>query len=80
MVMAGRSDHLTTQPRPQVRVGRGAIGVRGGGIFHWTDFFPFSLNSTRKFVVNYKRKYVHEVLVNHLPRKKVWLGEQTVPP
>ena len=32
-------------------------------------------------VVSYKRKYVHKVLVNQssLPRKKVWLGELTVP-
>ena len=32
---------------------------------------------------NWKRKYVHEVLVNclfKLAREKVWLGELTVPP
>ena len=34
-------------------------------------------------VVSYKRKYVHEVLVNclfKLAQEKVWLGELTVPP
>ena len=33
-------------------------------------------------VVSYKRKYVHEVLVNclfKLAQEKVWLGELTVP-
>ena len=36
---------------------------------------------SRRVVVSYKRKYAHEVLVNCLvkPRKKVWLGELTVP-
>ena len=37
---------------------------------------------SRKVVVSYKRKYVHEVLVNRLfklaQEKKVWLGELTV--
>ena len=34
---------------------------------------------SRRIVVNYKRKYVHEVLVNHLVKQaKVWLGELTV--
>ena len=35
----------------------------------------------RSVVVSYKRKYVHEVLVNRLvsfAREKVWLGELTV--
>ena len=34
------------------------------------------------FVVSYKRKYVHELLVNPLSKpaqEKVWLGELTVP-
>ena len=38
---------------------------------------------SRRVVVSYKRKYVHEVLVNrlvkHAQEKKVWLGEMTVP-
>ena len=37
---------------------------------------------SRRFVVHYKRKYVHEELVNclvKLAQKKVWLGELTVP-
>ena len=36
---------------------------------------------SRRVVVSYKRKYVHEILVNclsSLPRKKVWLGKLTV--
>ena len=38
---------------------------------------------SRRVVVSYKQKYVHEGLVNllvKLPRKKVWLGELAVPP
>ena len=36
---------------------------------------------SRRVVVSYKRKYVHEVLVNplvKLAQEKVWLGELTV--
>ena len=36
----------------------------------------------KKVVVSYKRKYVHELLVNRLfklAQEKVWLGELTVP-
>ena len=36
---------------------------------------------SRRFVVSYKRKYVHKVLVNclfKLAEEKVWLGELTV--
>ena len=39
------------------------------------------LNHSRRVVVSYKRKYVHEVLVNclfKLAQEKVWLGELTV--
>ena len=42
-----------------------------------------SAESFKKVVVSYKRKYVHEVLVNclfKLAQEKVWLGELTVPP
>ena len=38
---------------------------------------------SRRIVVNYKLKYVHEVLVNclfKLAQEKVWLGELTFPP
>ena len=38
---------------------------------------------SRRVVVSYKRKYVHELLVNRLfkpAQEKVWLGELTVPP
>ena len=36
---------------------------------------------SRRVVVSYKSKYVHEILVNHLVKpaqEKVWLGELTV--
>ena len=41
------------------------------------------LNHSRRVVVSYKQKYVHEVLVNRLLKlvqEKVLLGELTVPP
>ena len=37
---------------------------------------------SRRVVVSYKRKYVHELLVNSLykpAQEKVWIGELTVP-
>ena len=46
-------------------------------------FSSLPLNHSRRVVVSYKRKYVHEVLVNYLlklAQEKVWLGELTVPP
>ena len=46
------------------------------------SFSSLLLNHSRRFVVSYKRKYVHEVLVNclfKLAREIVWLGELTVP-
>ena len=51
----------------------------------WSHTFVeiYSLNHSRWVVVSYKRKYVHEVLVNclfKLAQEKVWLGELTVPP
>ena len=42
---------------------------------------PLLIHS-RRVVVSYKRKYVHELLVNPLfkpAQEKVWLGELTVP-
>ena len=42
-----------------------------------------SFNMFKGAVVSYKRKYVHEVLVNclfKLAQEKVWLGELTVLP
>ena len=42
-----------------------------------------SSSSSRRVVVSYKRKYVHEVLVNrmfNLAQEKVWKCELTVPP
>ena len=46
-----------------------------------TVVLPLPLIHSRR-VVSYKRKYVHELLVNHLfklAQEKVWLGELTVP-
>ena len=37
---------------------------------------------SRRVIVSYKRKYVHELLVNRLfkpAQEKMWLGELTVP-
>ena len=44
---------------------------------------PLPLNHSRRVAVSYKRKYVHEVLVNclfKLLQERVWLFELTVPP
>ena len=41
-----------------------------------------SADLSRRVVVSYKRKYVHNLLVNPLfkpAQEKVWLGELTVP-
>ena len=41
-----------------------------------------SFTNLKRVVVSYKRKYVHDVLVNRLVKlveEKVWLGELTVP-
>ena len=41
------------------------------------SFSSLPLNHSRRVVVSYKRKYVHEVLVNclfKLVQEKVWLG------
>ena len=43
---------------------------------------PSASIHSRRIVVSYKRKYVHELLVNHLfkpAQEKVWLRELTVP-
>ena len=49
-----------------------------------SEFTYLPLNHSRRVGVSYKRKYVHEVLVNCLFKlaegKKMWLGELTVPP
>ena len=47
-----------------------------------TSFSSLPLIHSRRVVVSYKRKYVHELLVNRLfkpAQEKVWLGELTVP-
>ena len=48
-----------------------------------TVILSLPLNHSKRAVVSYKRKYVHEVLVNcllKLVQEKVRLGELTVPP
>ena len=43
-----------------------------------TVILPLPLNHSRRVVVSYKRKYVHEVLVYHLfklAQEKLWLGD-----
>ena len=45
--------------------------------------FALPLNHSRMVVVSFKRKYVHEVLVNclfKLAQDKVWLAELSVTP
>ena len=47
------------------------------------SFSSLLLNHSRRVVISYMRKYVHEVLVNclfKLAQKKVGLGELTVTP
>ena len=47
------------------------------------SFFSLPLNYSRRAVVSYKRKYVHEVLVNclfKLAQEKEMLDQLTVPP
>ena len=46
-----------------------------------TVILPLPLIHSRRVVVSYKRKYVHELLVNRLfkpAQEKVWLGELTM--
>ena len=46
------------------------------------SFSSLPLIHSRRVVVSYKRKHVHELLVNRLfkpAQEKVWLGELTVP-
>ena len=48
----------------------------------YTVILLLPLIHSRRVVVSYKRKYVHELLVNRLfkpAQEKVWLGELTVP-
>ena len=48
----------------------------------FTAFSSLPLIRSRRVGVSYKRKYVHELLVNHLfkpAQENVWLGELTVP-
>ena len=45
------------------------------------SFYSLLLIHSRRVVVNYKRKYVHKLLVNHFfkpAEEKVWLGELSI--
>ena len=60
-------------------------GKRGCECKSWpaNGKFCHLLMHSRRVVVSYKRKYVHEVLVNclfKLAQEKVWLGELTIRP
>ena len=66
------------------------VRSRSGPILSWRLIMKWFLRScsylllihSRRVVVSYKRKYVHELLVNRLfkpAQEKVWLGELTVP-
>ena len=66
------------------------VRSRSGPILSWTLIMKWFLRSfsslplihSRRVVVSYKQKYVHELLVNRLfkpAQEKVWLGELTVP-
>ena len=51
-------------------------------LFLWPFSLPLIGEGLLSVVVSYKRKYVHEVLVNvlvKLAQEKVWLGELTIP-
>ena len=51
--------------------------------YYLQSFSSLPLNLSRRVIVSYKRKYVHELLVNHLfklDQEKVCLGELTIPP
>ena len=74
MQIKGSRDSILTQSRTFVEINHEIIS---------TAILLPSAESSRKVVVSYKRKYVHEVLVNcllKLAHEKVWLGELTVPP
>ena len=57
------------------------------GDWSWNNFYGHSplfrwMNHSWRVVVSYKRKYMHDYWLtacSSLPRKKVWLGELTVP-
>ena len=66
------------------------VRSRSGPILSWRLIMKWFLRSfsslplihSRRVVVSYKRKYLHELLVNRLfkpAQEKVWLGELTVP-
>ena len=66
------------------------VRSQSGPILSWSLIMKWFLRSfsslplihSRRVVVSYKRKYVHELLVNRLfkpAQEKVWLGELTFP-
>ena len=74
MQIQGSRDSILTRSRTFVEIDHEIIS---------TVILLLSAESFKKVVVSYKRKYVHEVLVNcllKLAQEKVWLGELTIPP
>ena len=79
------------QMRVWLQIQGSQVRSRSGPILSWRlimksflrSFSSLPLIYSRRVVVSYKRKYVHELLVNRLfkpAQEKVWLGELTVPP
>ena len=68
-------DSIPTRPRSFVEIDHEIIST--------VILLPSAESFKIRVVVSYKRKYVHEVLVNcllKLAQEKVWLGELTIPP
>ena len=75
MQIQGSRDSILTRSHTFVEIDHEIISM--------VILLPFPLNHSRRVVVSYMRKYLHEVLVNcllKLAQEKVWLGELTVPP
>ena len=91
--MAGRvaqSVKVWLQMRVWLQIQGSRVRSRSGPILSWRLIMKWFLQSfsslplihSRRVIVSYKRKYVHELLVNRLfkpAQEKVWLGELTVP-
>ena len=89
LLMGRKESNQTNKQKLQIQGSR--VKSRSGPILSWRlimklflrSFTSLQLIYSRRVVVSYKRKYVHELLVNRLfkpAQEKVWLGELTVPP
>ena len=91
--LSGRVAQLVTclaTDRVWLQIQGSRVRSRSGPILLWRltmkwflrSFSSLPLIHSRRVVVSYKRKYLHELLVNRLfkpAQEKVWLGELTVP-